>query len=155
MKKLTILLLCMIVVDTNMLNAQDRFATEAGKNLRIQKLVRDVLGKRVTLNFKGNEQKTGTLIRANGIQFTLEIDDKEEMFPTETIRSYSLKPGIGEGILVVLSGSFVAGFGMGAAALSFDGISSTALGAVGFVFGIIGGWLGHESFYQDVEVELP
>ncbi|MDP1675255.1 MAG: hypothetical protein Q8L88_00195 [Bacteroidota bacterium] len=155
MKTLSILALCIIFIGSSVMNAQEHAATQAGKNLRIQKLVRDVLGKTVTLNFKDGEPKTGTLIRANGIQFTLEIDDKEEIFQTETIRSYTLKAGLGEGILVFLSAGFVAGFGVGAAALSFEGMTSTSLSAIGVVFGIIGGWLGYESFFQDVEVEIP
>ena len=155
MRTLYLFTLCVIFSVSGIVNAQEHTSTLTGKNLRIQKLVRDVLGKKITLNFKANEPKAGTLVRANGIEFILEINGEEEIFLTETIHSYTLKAGFGQGILVFLSGGFVAGFGVGAAALSFNGMSSTSLYGIGVVFGIVGGWLGYESFFQDVEVELP
>ena len=149
------LLVCAVFTISGVVNAQERAATQAGTNMRIQKLVRDVLGKTVTLNFKASEPRAGTLVRANGTEFVLEIDGAEEKFPTQTIRSLTLKPGFAEGILVVVSSALVAGFGLGAATLAFDEVSSRAQTVVAIVFGIFGGWLGYESFFQEVEVELP
>jgi hypothetical protein len=137
------------------LNAQEHTATLMGKNLRIQKLVRDVLGRTITLNFKGGETKTGELVRANGIEFTLEVQGTEEIFQTGSIRSFTKKAGLSEGVLVLLSAGVAGGFGLGSTALLFNGASSETLTVAAVLFGLLGGWLGYDSFFQDVEIELP
>ena len=155
MKTVFLCILSIFCIASGLVVAQEHSGSSIGNNLRIQKLVRDVIGRTIVLNFKGEGPKTGTLIRANGNEFVLEVEGDEEIFQTQTIHSYTIKAGIAEGILMVISGCFGAGLGAGAAALSVNGISAAAVGGVGFVFGILGGWLGYESFFQDVEVELP
>lgn len=134
---------------------QGQVLTPEGKNLKVRRLVRDVLGKTISLNFFSQESISGILISANGTEFVMEVQGVERTYPTQSIRSYTIKAGIGEGVLVLISGCFAAGLGAGAAALSIDGISASAVGGVGFTFGLLGLWLGVESFFQDVEVELP
>jgi len=155
MRVVPVIFLCAVLTVMSVSKARGQDLSQSGRNMRIQKLVRDVLGKTVTLNFKASEPRAGTLVRANGTEFVLEIDGAEEKFPTQTIRSLTLKPGFAEGILVVVSSALVAGFGLGAATLAIDEVSSRAQTVVAIVFGIFGGWLGYESFFQEVEIEFP
>jgi hypothetical protein len=155
MRTLSLFVACLAFILPGVMKAQDRSATQLGKNIRIQKIVHDVIGKTVRLNFKEGTPREGTLTRANGGEFVLEIEGVEEKYPTQTIRSLTLSPGIAEGILVVVSSALVAGFGLGAVTLAFDGATSGAQAVVAIVFGIFGGWLGYESFFQEVEIELP
>ena len=155
MRTVFLYIFCAAVALSGELNAQEQTGTLMGKNLRIQKLVRDVLERTITLNFKSGEKKTGSLVRANGIEFTLEIQGTEEIFQTSSIRSFTKKAGLSEGVLVILSAGVVGGFGLGSAALLFNGASSGTLSAAAVVFGLLGGWLGYDSFFQDVEIDLP
>jgi hypothetical protein len=155
MRTLSLFVVFLAFILPGVMNAQEHSATQLGKNIRIQKIVHDFLGKTVTLNFRASAPRAGTLVRANASEFVLEIEGAEEKYPTQTIRSLTLSPGIAEGILVVVSSALVAGFGLGAATLVFDGATSGAQAVVAIVFGIFGGWLGYESFFQEVEIELP
>lgn len=155
MRIMLITITCAAIMISSAQIARGQELSQAGKNIRIQKLVRDVLGKNVTLNFKDDTRRNGKLTRANGSEFVLETDTAEEKFATFDIRSVTISPGISEGMLVLLSGVLVAGFGIGVATLSFEGISSAVQTAVAVVFGIFGGWLGYESFFQDSEIVLP
>ncbi len=148
-------ILCVSFFLTEHLLAQEHSAVSSGTKLKIQRLVRDLLGSAVTLNFKDSGTKTGNLVRANGDQFVLEIDGNEEHFETALIHSLTKKAGLSEGILMVASAAVVGGFGLGATALLFEGSSPASLTAVAVVFAVFGGWLGFESFFQDVEVVLP
>jgi hypothetical protein len=155
MRTLSLLVVCAVFTISGVVNAQEQTATQAGKNMRIQKLVRDVLGKTVTINFKETTPRKGSLVRASGTEFVLETDGTEEKYPTSAIRSITIGPGIPEGLLVTLSSVLLAGFGLGVATLSFEGVSSGVQTAVAAVFGLFGGWIGYESFFQSVELELP
>lgn len=155
MMTIILVLSSMVSINSNIGNAQEKSIPSTGNDLRIKKLVRDVIGKTITLNFRSQEHATGTLISADGFEFVVETDGIQENYKTQTIRSFTMEAGIGEGILVVVSACFAAGLGAGAAALSVTGISSGAVGGVGLIFGFLGGWLGYESFFQDVEIDLP
>jgi hypothetical protein len=155
MRTLSLFVACVAFILPGVVNAQDQGVTQVGKNLRIQKIVHDVVGKTVRLNFKEGTPREGTLTRANGTEFVLETNGTEEKYPTSAIRSLTIGPGVPDGILVVLSSVLVAGFGLGVVTLSFEGVSSSIQTAVAVVFGIFGGWLGYESFFQEVEIELP
>lgn len=155
MRTVSIIIVCVALALSSIAMAQEHGVTESGKNMRIQKIVHDVIGKTVRLNFKEGTPREGTLTRANGSEFVLGTDGTEEKYPTSAIRSLTIGPGVPEGILVVLSSVLVAGFGLGVATLTFDGLSSGMQTAVAIVFGIFGGWLGYESFFQEVEIELP
>jgi len=155
MRTSSLLVVCVVFAISGLVDAQEQTATQAGKNMRIQKLVRDVLGKTVTINFKEAGPRKGKLARANGTEFVLERDGAEEKYPTSDIRSITIGPGIPEGLLVTLSSVLLAGFGLGAATLSFEEISSGVQTAVAVVFGLFGGWVGYESFFQPTEIELP
>ncbi len=155
MRALSIILVCVALTLSSIAVAQELGVTESQKNLRIQKIVHDVFGKTVKLNFKEGMPRKGILTRANASEFVLEIDGAEEKYPTQTIRSLTLSPGISEGILVVVSGALIAGFGLGTTMLLFDGATSGSQAVVAIVFGIFGGWLGYETFFQEVVLELP
>lgn len=155
MRILLVIIVCAALSPPGDLNAQEQNASQLGRNMRIQKIVRDVLGKTVTLNFKEKTSRTGTLVKADAAEFVLESDGTEEKYPTSAIRSLTIGPGVSEGILVVLSSVLVAGFGLGVATLSFEGVSSNIQTAVAVVFGLFGGWIGYESFFQLTEIVLP
>ncbi len=155
MRTVSIIIVCVALTLSCIALAQEHGVTESGKNMRIQKIVHDVIGKTVRLNFKEGTPREGTLTRANGSEFVLETDGTEEKYPTSAIRSLTIGPGVPEGLLVVLSSVLVAGFGLGVATLSFEGVSSNIQTAVAVVFGLFGGWIGVESFFQSVELELP
>jgi hypothetical protein len=155
MRILLAIIICAALAPPGKLNAQEQIPSQFGRNMRIQKLVRDVIGKTVTLNFKEKSARTGTLVKADETEFVLETDGTKEKYPTSAIRSLTIGPGVPEGILVLLSGVLVSGFGLGVATLSFDGVSSSIQTAVAVVFGLFGGWLGYEGFFQSVEIELP
>ena len=154
-RTLSLLVVCAVFTISGVADAQEQTAAKAGRNMRIQKLVRDVLGKTVTINFKEGTPRKGSLTRANGTEFVLETNGTEEKYPTLAIRSLTIGPGIPEGLLVTISGALLAGFGLGVATLSFEGVSSGVQTAVAVVFGLFGGWIGYESFFQPTEIELP
>lgn len=155
MRILLAIIVCVTFSPSDGLNAQGQNSSQFGRNMRIQKLVRDVLSKTVTLNFKESSPRTGILVKADAIEFVLESDSTEEKYPTSGIRSITIGPGVSEGLLVALAGVLCAGFGIGAATLSFDGMSSGAQTAVAAVFGLFGGWIGYGSFFQVTELQLP
>jgi hypothetical protein len=155
MRTVSIIIVCIALTLSCIAMAQERGVTESRNNMRIQKIVHDVIGKTVTLNFKEGALREGTLTRADGSEFVLETDGAEEKYPTSAIRSLTIGPGVPEGILVVVSSVLVAGFGLGVATLSFEGVSSGVQTAVAAVFGLFGGWIGYESFFQPTEIELP
>ena len=155
MKLILFHLVCALITNVSVANGQDHGADYRGKNLVIKNLVRNAIGKSVMVNFKTHETITGILIHANENEFIIEKDGDEERFQTETIRSFTIRPGISEGLFVFLTSVFSSGFGAGATTLSFDKVSSNVLLGVAVVFGFFGGWLGYESFFQEDEIVLP
>lgn len=155
MRVVSVIFLCAALTVSSVEIARGQEVSQSGKNMRIQKLVRDALRKTVTINFKETTPRQGTLARANGTEFVLETDGTEEKYPTSAIRSITIGPGIPEGLLVTLSSILLAGFGLGVATLSFEGVSSGVQTAVAVVFGLFGGWIGYESFFQPTEIVLP
>lgn len=155
MRVVSVIFLCVTLTVSSVAIAWGQDVSQSGRNMRIQNLVRDVLGKTVTINFKETTPQSGTLVRANGTEFVLEMDGTEEKYPTSSIRSITIGPGIPEGLLVTLSSVLLAGFGLGVATLSFEGVSSGVQTAVAAVFGLFGGWIGYESFFQPTEIRLP
>ena len=131
------------------------FAPLSTTEIRVQRMVHELTGKTITLNFKEGETRTGTLVRCNGKEFLLDNDGKEETYPVWTVRSIILKPGISEGVLVAVSGMLLGGFGLGVSALSFENAPSALHWATAAVFALIGGWAGYDTFYQETETILP
>ena len=134
---------------------QEQRLSESARNMRIQKAVHDLIGKNVTLNFKESESRSGLLVRTAAGELVLDVDGTHEQYPASRVRSLTIRPGVSEGLLVVLSSILVGGFGLGVAELSFEGGSRGIEAGVGAVFALIGGWIGYESFFQDIEIELP
>jgi len=155
MKRTVFIIAYFLSILCSVYGAQVFTTGDRGKDMRIQKLVRDVVGTTITLNFKEHEPVTGTLIRADGTEFIMEVDGATESFPTETIRSYTIKASIAEGFLVLASAGVVGGFGAGASALLFKGLPFSTFRFVAVVFAILGGWIGYDSFFQDIEIALP
>lgn len=155
MRSAIIIILNIALTFTGAATSQEQMPSESAKNMRIQKAVHDLIGKTVTLNFKESGSRSGLLVRAAAGEFVLDVDGTEEQYPASGVRSLTIRPGISEGVLVVLSSIIVGGFGLGVAELSFNGGSKSIETGVGAVFALIGAWIGYESFFQDIEIELP
>lgn len=155
MRFILFLVVCAALSPLGDLNAQEENPSQAGRNMRIQKIVRDILGTTVTLNFRETSPRTGRLVRADATEFVLESDGVAEKYRTITIRSISIGPGISEGLLVVVASVLCGGFGLGVATLSFNETSSGVQSAVALVFGLFGGWIGYENFFQTTELIMP
>jgi hypothetical protein len=154
MKRVANLIVFAVIICSYSVNAQEKSTPSVVLNLRIQNIVKDFIGKTVTLNLKDDTSREGCLVRANGSEFVIASDGGEERYATATIKSITINAGFSEGLLVIVSGTIVAGFGLGAATLTITGMSSGGQAAVTLLFGILGGWLGYETFYQPVEIQL-
>ena len=131
------------------------FAASSATEIRIQRMVHELVGKKITLNLKEGAARTGMLIRCNGREFVIDIEGGEEIHPAPTVRSIILKPGISEGLLVALSGLLLGGFGLGVSTLSFEEAPAAVHWVTAALLALVGGWVGYDTFYQETEIILP
>ena len=94
MRGVQVILICIALTVMSVAIARGQELSESVRNMRIQKIVRDVIGKTVTLNFKEKLSRTGTLVKANGTEFVLESDGTEEHYPASGIHSITIGPGV-------------------------------------------------------------
>ena len=156
MRTFIILFACVMFAFPAPLRSQRKdFAPASTAEIRIQRMVHDLVGKKVTLNLKEGEARTGTLVGCNGREFLIDIGELLETHSAPTVRSIILKPGVSEGLLVALSGLLLGGFGLGVSTLSFENASSAVHWASAAVLALVGGWIGYDTFYQETEIILP
>ena len=156
MRTFIALVTCITFVVPAVLQSQRKdFAPSSAAEIRVQRMVHELVGKKITMNFKEGEARTGTLVRCTGREFVIDIGGEQETYPARTLRSIILKPGVSEGLLVAVSGLLLGGFGLGVSTLSFENASSAVHWASAAVLALVGGWIGYDTFYQETEIVLP
>lgn len=124
------------------------------RNIRVRKLAQDWTGRRVRITLTDGKRVAGTFAGADLFDFKLDGFGGRKVFPIDKVKSVTLRPGLGEAVLVLVGGALGGGLTTGIIALTVDNASPETL-AGGFAVGAAAGlWWGYRAFFHEVVIEL-
>ncbi|UCH09324.1 MAG: hypothetical protein JSU61_08775, partial [Fidelibacterota bacterium] len=94
-------------------NAQTQEETLSARNIRARKLAQHWQGEQIQLTLTDGRQLVGEFIGADFYSFTLDRKQKQVVIPIEQVATVTLKPGLMEAGLTIMSGILGGALGAG------------------------------------------
>ena len=146
------MLILIVVIIGEPVLAQDEYLSI--RSIRAKKLAADWQGEIVSLTLMNGETVRGEFVHADYYTFSLMNSERINDFAIDDIISVTLKPGLAEGLLVVV-GALIGGFfGTAVVDLTIDDPERVVTISAGVVGVAAGGLFGYRNFFQKIVIHL-
>ncbi len=151
-KRIVVAFILTVVIIGEPVLAQDEYLSI--RSIRAKKLAADWQGKIVTLSLINGETVRGEFVHADYYTFSLMNSERINDFAIDDIISVTLKPGISEGVLVVVGALMGGFFGSAVMNLTIDDPERLVTLSAGAVGAAAGGLFGYGNFFQKIVIHL-
>lgn len=136
------------------LPAQESGVELTPRSIRARKLAQNWQGKIIQITLTDGRLVIGRFIEADFYSFTLETGSEQVTFPIDEVKAVTLKPGIVEIGLALVSGIMGGGFGAGIIVLTVPDYTTSMMTSAAVLGGGVGLWWGYKAFYQEEVIDL-